>query len=91
MPYTLPASVVFNAIDYEGEYMELAVPIEATVSLDEDGDVFLVNEETCVYGIGPTLENAMEDFCGVFLANYKALLKYGPCNSGEPILRYVRC
>ncbi len=89
-PEDLPETVIFNEIDYEGEHIDLSVPIVADVSLDEDGDVLLLNEETCVYGIGPTLEDAMEDFCGVFLVNYMVLLKYGPGNSKwEPIMRHV--
>ncbi len=90
VPRDLPPTVRFDVIDYEGERLYLDVPIEADVSLDEEGDVLLLNDETFVYGIGPTLEDAMEDFCGVFLVNYMVLLKYGPGNSKwEPIMRYV--
>ena len=78
MPKTLPSSVVFSEIDYDGEHMDLAVPIVADFSLDEEGDVLLVNEETSVYGVGPTLEDAMEDFCGSFLLCYRIMIKYGP-------------
>ncbi len=89
-PEDLPEKVVFEEIEYEGEHLDLTVPIVADACLDEEGDVFLLNEETCVYGIGPTLEDAMEDFCGVFLVNYMVLLKYGPGNSKwEPIMLHI--
>jgi len=78
VPRDLPPTVRFDVIDYEGERLYLAVPIEADVSLDEDDDVFLLNEEAFVYGIGPTLEDAMEDFCGSFLLCYRIMIKYGP-------------
>ena len=54
MPETLPASVVFGEIDYNGEHMNLAVPVVATVTLD-NGDVFIFNDEARVRGSGPTL------------------------------------
>ncbi len=87
----MPSSVVFSEIDYDGEHMDLAIPIVADASLDEEGDVLLINDETCVYGIGPTLEDAMDDFCGSFLLCYKAQFKYGPGAIGDGILRYAGC
>lgn len=92
MPKTLPSSVVFNEIDYDGEHMDLAVPIVATVTMDA-GDVFIFNDEAYVRGSGPTLEEAMEDFCGSFLLCYKILLKGGlGCNRAwGPIMRHAGC
>ena len=78
VPRDLPPTVRFDVIDYEGERLYLAVPIEADVSLDEDDDVFLLSDDAFVYGIGPTLEDAMEDFCGSFLLCYLIMIKYGP-------------
>ena len=78
VPRDLPPTVRFDVIDYEGERLYLAVPIEADVSLDEDDDVFLLSDDAFVYGIGPTLEDAMEDFCGSFLLCYRIMIKYGP-------------
>ena len=81
VPRDLPPTVRFDVIDYDGERLYLAVPIEAVVVIEEDDDIFLLNGETYVYGIGPTLEDAMEDFCGSFLLCYKIMIKYGPGTS----------
>ncbi len=90
VPRDLPPTVRFDVIDYEGERLYLAVPIVATVTMDA-GDVFIFNDEACVRGSGPTLEEAMEDFCGSFLLCYKILLKGGPgCNRAwGPIMLHV--
>ncbi len=79
-PTGLPPTVKFDVIDYEGERLYLAVPIEAVVLIEDDNDIFLLNGETYTYGIGPTLEDAMEDFCGSFLLQYMIMIKYGPGN-----------
>ena len=90
MPKTLPSSVVFSEIDYEGVHMDLAVPIVATAILDDDGDVLVYSEEVLVHGTGPTLEEAMEDFCGSFIVCYDVMLKYGPGNNRwGPIMRHL--
>ena len=86
----LPPTVKFDVIDYEGERLYLAVPIEAVVMIEEDNDVLLLSEEAFVYGIGPTLEDAMEDFCGSFIVCYDVMLKYGPGNNRwGPIMRHL--
>ena len=45
----LPEKVVLKEIDCEGEHMDLEIPIEATITLDEN-DIFIFNDEACVHG-----------------------------------------
>ncbi len=90
VPPDLPPTVKFDVIDYDGERLYLTVPIEAVVVIEEDNDIFLLNGETFVYGIGPTLEDAMEDFCGSFLLCYRIMIKYGPgINNWNQIMFHV--
>ena len=72
-PEDLPEKVVFEEIDYEGEHLDLAVPIEAKVELNESGDVVVFNDDVHIRSTCPTLEEAERNFCGSFLFCYRIL------------------